>query len=200
MRAPGRSARRPEFVTAGPPRTSRRRCCTSHNTLLSVAGWVDALAFRRRLERSVGFDTSGVRAGAQDRGVSAGPPSGAGAATGVRRGRGHRVGRGENGKDSHVGVGPDWVSDARDGRSLGHPSGGLYRRPQNDRTAQRATSVVAGSHLVILVHQGSDPTQPYPTSVIRQSVTLFPRLCAWVSETTLFGPAPGQSLGRISLP
>jgi hypothetical protein len=35
-----------------------------------------------------------------------------------------------------------------------------------------------GSRLAILVYQGSDPTQPYPTLVIRQSATLSLRLCA----------------------
>ena len=35
-----------------------------------------------------------------------------------------------------------------------------------------------GSRLAILVYQGSDPTQPYPTLVIRQSATLSPRLFA----------------------
>ena len=35
-----------------------------------------------------------------------------------------------------------------------------------------------GSRLAILVYQGSDPTQPYPTLVIRQSATLSVRLFA----------------------
>jgi hypothetical protein len=35
-----------------------------------------------------------------------------------------------------------------------------------------------GSRLAILVYQGSDPTQPYPTLVIRQSATLLLRLFA----------------------
>jgi hypothetical protein len=38
----------------------------------------------------------------------------------------------------------------------------------------RATSVINnGSHLAILVHQGSDPTPPYQALVIRQSATLL---------------------------
>ena len=36
-----------------------------------------------------------------------------------------------------------------------------------------------GSRLAILVYQGSDPTQPYPTLVIRQSATLSLRLFAY---------------------
>jgi hypothetical protein len=36
-----------------------------------------------------------------------------------------------------------------------------------------------GSRLAILVYQGSDPTQPYQTLVIRQSATLSLRLCAY---------------------
>jgi hypothetical protein len=39
---------------------------------------------------------------------------------------------------------------------------------------------VLGSRIAILIHQGSDPTQPYPTLVIRQSATLP------------FGFAPGR--------
>jgi hypothetical protein len=31
----------------------------------------------------------------------------------------------------------------------------------------------SGSHLAILVHQGSDPTPPYQALVIRQSATLL---------------------------
>src|SRR5208337_4322009 len=42
-----------------------------------------------------------------------------------------------------------------------------------DGRAMRATSVINnGSHLAILVHQGSDPTPPYQALVIRQSATL----------------------------
>ena len=50
-------------------------------------------------------------------------------------------GRSRRGKDSHVGVWPDTVLYDRDGRSLGHQSGGLYRCRLDDRTQQRATSV-----------------------------------------------------------
>ena len=35
-----------------------------------------------------------------------------------------------------------------------------------------------GSRLAILVYQGSDPTQPYPTLVIRDRASRFRRLCA----------------------
>src|SRR5271157_4705709 len=39
--------------------------------------------------------------------------------------------------------------------------------------AKRATSIINnGSHLAMLVHQGSDPTPPYQALVIRQSATL----------------------------
>src|SRR5271157_299603 len=47
-----------------------------------------------------------------------------------------------------------------------------YILPGNGR-AKCATSVINnGSHLAILVHQGSDPTPPYQALVIRQSATL----------------------------
>ena len=45
-------------------------------------------------------------------------------------------------------------------------------------SGQGTTSVTYGSRLAILVYQGSDPTQPYPTLVIRQSATLSLRLHA----------------------
>src|SRR5271165_6422674 len=45
-----------------------------------------------------------------------------------------------------------------------------------------------GSRLAILVYQGSDPTQPYPTLVIRDRAPHFlSRLCADGHATTLFG-------------
>jgi hypothetical protein len=45
-----------------------------------------------------------------------------------------------------------------------------------------------GPRLAILKYQGSDPTQPYPTFVVRQSATL------------LYGFAPQRQLRRCSVP
>jgi hypothetical protein len=44
---------------------------------------------------------------------------------------------------------------------------------------QGAISVLVRSRLAILVYQGSDPTEPYPALVIRQSATLQDGFAPW---------------------
>ena len=56
-------------------------------------------------------------------------------------------------------------------------------------SGQRPPLPWSGSHFAILIYQGSDPTQPYPTLVIRQSATL-PNGFAPRGRSTLFGPRP----------
>src|SRR4051794_8838467 len=81
-------------------------------------------------------------------------------------------------EDSHVGVGPDTVSYDRDGRSLGHPSGGFVQMSTGRPRPATGHLCLIKDHVSSYWYiRGVIPTQPYPTSVIRQSVTLLPRLC-----------------------
>src|SRR6516165_5758907 len=104
-------------------------------------------------------------------------------------------------KDSHVELGGKraadlWTDDPWPGRA-----GGFYRCRLLAITNQEPPLSRQGSRLAILVYQGSDPTQPYPTLVIRdRAPRFFPRLCALGSDTTLFGPSSGWSPCEVSLP
>ena len=70
----------------------------------------------------------------------------------------------------------------------------------NSHAGPRTTSVVYRDHLfAILIYQGSDPTQPYPTLVIRQSATL-PYGFSPRGHSTLFGPLPRWRLCEIRFP
>ena len=79
-------------------------------------------------------------------------------------------------------------------------SGVLFTDRLATGTDKRPPLSCQGSRLAILVYQGSDPTQPYPTLVIRQSATLSLRLFAMATWTTLFGPSSGSVLCEISFP
>lgn len=90
-------------------------------------------------------------------------------------------------KDSHVGVGgkpgnPLWTDVPYAIRNDGSSSVRTLTLPDKRPPLSRR-----GSRLAILVHQGSDPTQPYPTLVIRDRAPRFRRLCALATLTTLFG-------------
>ena len=66
---------------------------------------------------------------------------------------------------------------------------GFYKCRFRDRLDQKPPLSRAGSRLAILVHQGSDPTQPYPTLVIRDRA---PHFC--------HGFAPMDMLRRYPVP
>ena len=84
------------------------------------------------------------------------------------------------GKDSHVGVGWTGLKNLSAYVPLGATDSGVLftDRPETVKDKRPPLSR-QGSRLAILVYQGSDPTQPYPTLVIRQSATLSLRLFAW---------------------
>ena len=95
-------------------------------------------------------------------------------------------------KDSHVGIDGSRVLDLCADVPRARRAGGFDRCHLMANSDQEPPLSHRGSHLVILVHQGSDPTQPYPTSVIRDRASrFFPRLFALGSETTLSGPSVG---------
>src|SRR5262249_203588 len=77
-------------------------------------------------------------------------------------------------EDSHGGNWSNGVLPAMYGRSLARQSGGLFSCRYGSRRPPRGPPLSTyGPRLAILVDQGSDPTQPYPTWVVRQSATLL---------------------------
>jgi hypothetical protein len=82
-------------------------------------------------------------------------------------------------KDSHVGVGwPGFKNLSANVPLTPQDSGVLFTHHLSTLKNKRPSLSRQGSRLAILVYQGSDPTQPYPTLVIRQSATLSLRLFA----------------------
>ena len=82
-------------------------------------------------------------------------------------------------KDSHMGVG--WTGFKNLSAYVpphATNSGVMYTVRLTTVMGKRPPLSCQGSRLAILVYQGSDPTQPYQTLVIRQSATLSLRLFA----------------------
>jgi hypothetical protein len=88
--------------------------------------------------------------------------------------RGPRVERGPRGReDSHVGIDGMPVWDLCTDDPYPRRAGGFYRCRLMADSDQEPPLSRQGSRLAILVHQGSDPTQPYPTLVIRDRAPRF---------------------------
>jgi hypothetical protein len=94
-------------------------------------------------------------------------------------------------KDSHVGIGLTPATDLRADIPRPRRTGGFYRCRSMAIPDQVPPLSTRGSRLAILVHQGSDPTQPYPTSVIRDRAPRFADGFAPRGQIRRC-PAPGQ--------
>jgi hypothetical protein len=81
---------------------------------------------------------------------------------------------GECRKDSHVGIALTPISDLRADDPRARRKGGFYKCRSMANPYQVPPLSLRRSRLAILVYQGSDPTQPYPTLVIRDRAPRFP--------------------------
>ena len=82
-------------------------------------------------------------------------------------------------KRQPCGIGREAIFEPMYGRSLCPPIGRFYSCRLMASADKEPPLSRQGSRLAILVYQGSDPTQPYPTLVIRAERHTFPRLCAY---------------------
>ena len=108
---------------------------------------------------------------------------------------------GLNYEDSHVGIDGARVSDLCADVPRARRAGGFDKCHLMANSDQEPPLSHQGSHLVILVHQGSDPTQPYPTSVIRDRASrFFHGFSPWGQKRRYPAPQSEWSLCGISLP
>jgi hypothetical protein len=103
-------------------------------------------------------------------------------------------------KDSHVGIDGMRVSNLCTDDPHARRAGGSYRCRSMANSDQEPPLSRRGSRLAILVHQGSDPTQPYPTWVIRdRAPRFFHGFSPWGQIRRCSAPRPdGHSVGSAS--